>query len=174
MYGEYVKICCLMTHWHSSVVLSSFHLITGHRGNDILQLKLNRVEFIQLALEEKPLNLGQGFPGWFSWQFDSYNQRELTSDLFFPLFTDFAAPEHVAKALSDATLSTTNVLLNQYTRGFVSFFAFPSSSWSGLIFISSFSFDSNIKYFLTTISTNVPGYRDIQDWLTRCPPFTLG
>jgi len=51
------------------------------------------VEFIQLALEEKPLNLGQGFP-------------------------DFAAPEHVTKALSDATLSTTNVLLNQYTRGF--------------------------------------------------------
>lgn len=51
------------------------------------------VEFIQLALEVKPLNLGQGFP-------------------------DFAAPETVRKALAEATLSETNVLLNQYTRGF--------------------------------------------------------
>lgn len=50
------------------------------------------VEFIQLALDYKPLNLGQGFP-------------------------DFGAPEHVLKALSAATLSD-NVLLNQYTRGF--------------------------------------------------------
>ncbi|XP_046985037.1 kynurenine aminotransferase isoform X1 [Schistocerca americana] len=50
------------------------------------------VEYIQLALEHKPLNLGQGFP-------------------------DFAAPDYVTKALSDATLSD-NVLLNQYTRGF--------------------------------------------------------
>lgn len=50
------------------------------------------VEFIQLALQYKPVNLGQGFP-------------------------DFAAPEAVVKALSDATTST-NVLLNQYTRGF--------------------------------------------------------
>ncbi|XP_055947651.1 kynurenine aminotransferase-like isoform X3 [Argiope bruennichi] len=50
------------------------------------------VEFIQLALDYKPVNLGQGFP-------------------------DFAAPDHVAKALSDAVLSP-NVLLNQYTRGF--------------------------------------------------------
>lgn len=51
------------------------------------------VEFIQLALEVKPLNLGQGFP-------------------------DFAAPDHVRKALSEASVSTTNVLLNQYTRSF--------------------------------------------------------
>ncbi|KAG0720463.1 Kynurenine--oxoglutarate transaminase 3 [Chionoecetes opilio] len=51
------------------------------------------VEFIQLALEVKPLNLGQGFP-------------------------DFAAPDHVRKALSQAASSETNVLLNQYTRGF--------------------------------------------------------
>ncbi|CAL1270234.1 unnamed protein product [Larinioides sclopetarius] len=50
------------------------------------------VEFIQLALDYKPVNLGQGFP-------------------------DFAAPAHVTKALSDAVLSP-NVLLNQYTRGF--------------------------------------------------------
>nr|XP_045585354.1 kynurenine aminotransferase-like isoform X2 [Procambarus clarkii] len=51
------------------------------------------VEFIQLALEVKPLNLGQGFP-------------------------DFAAPETVRKALAEASTSETNVLLNQYTRGF--------------------------------------------------------
>lgn len=50
------------------------------------------VEFIQLALDYKPVNLGQGFP-------------------------DFAAPEHVAKALSEAAIGP-NVLLNQYTRGF--------------------------------------------------------
>ncbi|CAG2181407.1 unnamed protein product, partial [Oppiella nova] len=50
------------------------------------------VEFIQLAQDYKPLNLGQGFP-------------------------DFAAPQHVCKALADATLSQ-DVLLNQYTRGF--------------------------------------------------------
>lgn len=50
------------------------------------------VEFIQLALDYKPVNLGQGFP-------------------------DFAAPEHVSKALSEATIGS-NVLLNQYTRGF--------------------------------------------------------
>ncbi|XP_035211809.1 kynurenine--oxoglutarate transaminase 3-like [Stegodyphus dumicola] len=50
------------------------------------------VEFIQLALDYKPVNLGQGFP-------------------------DFAAPAHVAKALSDAAIGP-NVLLNQYTRGF--------------------------------------------------------
>ena len=50
------------------------------------------VEFIQLAADYKPLNLGQGFP-------------------------DFAAPPQVSQALADATLSP-NVLLNQYTRGF--------------------------------------------------------
>ncbi|XP_054156667.1 kynurenine aminotransferase-like isoform X2 [Oppia nitens] len=51
------------------------------------------VEFIQLAIDYKPLNLGQGFP-------------------------DFAAPRHVCTALSEATLNDDNVLLNQYTRGF--------------------------------------------------------
>jgi len=50
------------------------------------------VEFIQLALEVKPLNLGQGFP-------------------------DFAAPEHVVNALKRAD-GDTNVLVDQYTRGF--------------------------------------------------------
>lgn len=51
------------------------------------------VEFIQLALEVKPLNLGQGFP-------------------------DFAAPDTVRKALSEVVVDNSNVLLNQYTRGF--------------------------------------------------------
>lgn len=51
-----------------------------------------RVEYIQLALEHKPLNLGQGFP-------------------------DFAAPEHVTRALADTAVGP-DVLLNQYTRGF--------------------------------------------------------
>lgn len=50
------------------------------------------VEYIQLAQEYQPLNLGQGFP-------------------------DFAAPEHVTKALAEATTGE-NVLMNQYTRGF--------------------------------------------------------
>ncbi|XP_075226350.1 kynurenine aminotransferase isoform X2 [Lycorma delicatula] len=49
-------------------------------------------EFIKLAVEHKPLNLGQGFP-------------------------DFAAPEYVTKALADIALSD-NALLHQYTRGF--------------------------------------------------------
>lgn len=52
-----------------------------------------RVEYIQLALEHKPLNLGQGFP-------------------------DFAAPEHVTQALADVATGD-NVLIHQYTRGFV-------------------------------------------------------
>ncbi|KAF2884171.1 hypothetical protein ILUMI_21998 [Ignelater luminosus] len=50
------------------------------------------VEYIQLALDYKPLNLGQGFP-------------------------DFAAPEYITKALSNVAASE-NVLLHQYTRGF--------------------------------------------------------
>ena len=51
-----------------------------------------RVEFIRLALEHKPVNLGQGFP-------------------------DFAPPSYVTKALAESAVSN-NVLLNQYTRGF--------------------------------------------------------
>ncbi|XP_071447831.1 kynurenine aminotransferase isoform X2 [Hetaerina americana] len=50
------------------------------------------VEYIQLALETKPLNLGQGFP-------------------------DYAPPAYVTQALSDVATGD-NVLLNQYTRGF--------------------------------------------------------
>ena len=53
------------------------------------------VEFIQLALDYKPVNLGQGFP-------------------------DFEAPEVVRKALAEAVVGPNNNALNQYTRGFVS------------------------------------------------------
>lgn len=48
---------------------------------------------MQLAMEYNTLNLGHGFP-------------------------DFAAPEHVTKALSEVAVSK-NVLFHQYTRGFV-------------------------------------------------------
>lgn len=53
------------------------------------------VEFIQLALEHKPLNLGQGFP-------------------------DFAAPKYLVEALHNATnqLDQASVLNHQYTRSF--------------------------------------------------------
>ena len=54
-----------------------------------------RVEFIQLALETKPLNLGQGFP-------------------------DDLIPDYVPKSLSE--VAQDSVLNNQYTRGFVSWF----------------------------------------------------
>lgn len=50
-------------------------------------------DFVKLSIEYNPLNLGQGFP-------------------------DFAAPEVVTRALSQATTSD-NTFLNQYTRGFV-------------------------------------------------------
>lgn len=50
------------------------------------------VEFIQLAIDYKPLNLGQGFP-------------------------DFAAPTHVTSSLAKAT-NGSQYLLNQYTRSF--------------------------------------------------------
>lgn len=50
------------------------------------------VEFIQLAIDYKPLNLGQGFP-------------------------DFAAPVHVTSSLAKAT-NGSQYLLNQYTRSF--------------------------------------------------------
>ena len=51
------------------------------------------VEFIQLALEYKPLNLGQGFP-------------------------DDLVPYNVLDSLSE--VAQESVFLNQYTRGFVS------------------------------------------------------
>jgi hypothetical protein len=53
-----------------------------------------RVEYIQLALEHKPLNLGQGFP-------------------------DYPPPKYVTDALAQVANSD-NCLIHQYTRGFVS------------------------------------------------------
>lgn len=50
------------------------------------------VEYIQLASQYKPLNLGQGF-------------------------TDYPVPEFIRKALADAATSP-NPLMNQYTRGY--------------------------------------------------------
>jgi len=55
---------------------------------------LVRVEYIQLGLQYKPLNLGQGFP-------------------------DYHAPKNVTNALIAAAKSD-NPLMQQYTRGFVS------------------------------------------------------
>lgn len=52
------------------------------------------VEFMQLALEEKPLNLGQGLPDYVE-----------------------AAPDHVKQNLVKAVAGP-NFMLNQYTRGF--------------------------------------------------------
>lgn len=60
----------------------------------IAYIYLIRVEYIQLALQYKPLNLGQGFP-------------------------DYYAPENVTNALA-AIAKSENPLLQQYTRGFVS------------------------------------------------------
>lgn len=52
------------------------------------------VEFIQLALDNKPLNLGQGFP-------------------------DFAAPQYLIESLHNATRNKPELVLNnQYTRSF--------------------------------------------------------
>lgn len=53
------------------------------------------VEYAALAAKHHPINLGQGFP-------------------------DFAAPKVVTKALIDIA-NDENVLLHQYTRGFVSY-----------------------------------------------------
>lgn len=61
-------------------------------GNNFIYF---RTEYIQLAAQYKPLNLGQGFP-------------------------DFHTVDHVRKALLTVATSD-NPLLNQYTRGFVSF-----------------------------------------------------
>ena len=56
---------------------------------------LFRVEFIALALETKPLNLGQGFP-------------------------DDLIPDYVPKTLSEV-VNDPSIFMHQYTRGHVSF-----------------------------------------------------
>ncbi|XP_054005589.1 kynurenine aminotransferase [Hylaeus anthracinus] len=83
-----VTVSALKNIQRTSTVMSKFDLPDRLKGND----KSVWVEYIQLALKYKPLNLGQGFP-------------------------DFYAPDNVRKALADATTSD-NPLLNQYTRGF--------------------------------------------------------
>ena len=69
--------------------MSKFALADKYKGLE----KNVWVEFIQLALEYKPLNLGQGFP-------------------------DDLVPYEVLDSLSE--VSKESVFLNQYTRGFVS------------------------------------------------------
>ncbi|XP_050457883.1 kynurenine aminotransferase-like [Cataglyphis hispanica] len=68
--------------------MSKFDLPNRLKGNE----KSVWVEYIQLALQYKPLNLGQGFP-------------------------DYYAPDNVTNALA-ATAKSENPLLQQYTRGF--------------------------------------------------------
>ncbi|XP_063973972.1 kynurenine aminotransferase isoform X2 [Diachasmimorpha longicaudata] len=70
-----------------SSVMSKFDLPTRYKDE-----KSVWVEYIALAAQYSPLNLGQGFP-------------------------DFHAPAHVTTALAKTTTSD-NPLLNQYTRGF--------------------------------------------------------
>lgn len=74
--------------YRCSAAMSKFELPERFKGND----KSVWVEYIQLALKYKPLNLGQGFP-------------------------DFHAPSNVTKALA-AIANSDNPLLQQYTRGF--------------------------------------------------------
>ena len=72
-----------------STKMSKFALADKYRGLE----KNVWVEFIQLALEYKPLNLGQGFP-------------------------DDLVPNSVLDSLAE--VAQESVFLNQYTRGFVS------------------------------------------------------
>lgn len=67
--------------------MSKFNLAEKYKGLE----KNVWVEFIQLALEHKPLNLGQGFP-------------------------DDLVPEYVLNTLSEVVKDS--VFMNQYTRGF--------------------------------------------------------
>lgn len=69
-----------------------FPLVDLH-GPILIATGIVRVEFIQLALDYKPLNLGQGLP-------------------------DDLVPNHVTEALKDVASDHTSVL-HQYTRGFV-------------------------------------------------------
>nr|XP_027213333.1 kynurenine--oxoglutarate transaminase 3-like [Penaeus vannamei] len=90
-------LVCPQQTWHTSNLPQSIKSSDKFKRQETptysLKLTVALVEFIQLALEVKPLNLGQGFP-------------------------DFAAPDTVRKALAEACTDEKNVLLNQYTRGF--------------------------------------------------------
>ena len=79
---------------------SVWYLLGGNIPHSLV-LKVNFylffwVEFIQRALDYKPVNLGQGFP-------------------------DFPPPDCERKALTEAVTGP-NFGLNQYTRGFVCIF----------------------------------------------------
>lgn len=79
----------LLSHTSSSAMSSNkFDLPERYRGS----APSVWVEYIQLASQYKPLNLGQGF-------------------------TDYPVPEFIRKALAEAATSP-NPLMNQYTRGF--------------------------------------------------------
>jgi len=73
---------------HTSYSLSKLDLATKYRGLE----KNVWVEFIQLALEYKPLNLGQGLP-------------------------DDLVPDYVINSLRDV-INDPSVFMHQYTRGF--------------------------------------------------------
>ena len=80
-------------YFHSEVQnsrMSKFDLADKYRGLE----KNVWVEFIQLALEHKPLNLGQGFP-------------------------DDLVPDYVLNTLAEV-VKEPSIFMNQYTRGFVS------------------------------------------------------
>lgn len=79
------------------------------------------MEYIQLALQYKPLNLGQGFP-------------------------DYYAPKNVTDALA-ATANSDNPLLQQYTRGFVSIHLLHNSI-SKYIYKTSYNIWYNIVYIM--------------------------
>ena len=79
------------------MVISSFIIILNWL------IKIFRVEYIQLALEHKPLNLGQGFP-------------------------DYPPPRYVTDTLAEVANSD-NCLIHQYTRGFVIVFNLSSFKW---------------------------------------------
>ena len=82
-------LSCVQTLHSDTTRMSRFSLADKYRGLE----KNVWVEFIQLALECKPLNLGQGFP-------------------------DDLVPNYVMDSLAE--VSQESVFLNQYTRGFVS------------------------------------------------------
>lgn len=73
--------------------MSKFDLADKYRGLE----KNVWVEFIQLALEHKPLNLGQGFP-------------------------DDLVPDYVLNTLAEV-VKEPSIFMNQYTRGFVSIYS---------------------------------------------------
>jgi len=75
----------------NSPIMSSSKMALANKYNGLE--KNVWVDLIDLAMKHKPLNLGQGFP-------------------------DFAPPKHVTDALAEVAMGD-NILLQQYTRGYV-------------------------------------------------------